>query len=141
MGFTVAVELQELRWAIVAAQHRSLRQAAETLNIRQSTLSRHLSDLEYHLGATFFERTNGGTKPTSAGQEFLESARRILDETEAITARLKARSRGESGQLTIGVHASLAAGNLRATLVDHRHRFPDVELALLMVRVIICCPS
>jgi DNA-binding transcriptional LysR family regulator len=33
--------------------------------------------------------------------------------------------------LTIGVHASLSAGNLRATLVDHRHRFPDVETQLV----------
>jgi DNA-binding transcriptional LysR family regulator len=36
----VTIELRNLRWAIVAAQHRSLRQAAEALNIRQSTLSR-----------------------------------------------------------------------------------------------------
>ncbi len=61
------------------------------------------------------------------GRGFLDAARRIVEETEAITARLKIRSRGESGRLTIGVHASLSAGNLRATFVDHRRRFPDVE--------------
>jgi DNA-binding transcriptional LysR family regulator len=33
--------------------------------------------------------------------------------------------------LTIGVHASLSAGNLRATLVDHRQRFPEVEMQLV----------
>jgi DNA-binding transcriptional LysR family regulator len=55
------VELRELRWALVASQRRSLRQAAEALNIRQSTLSRCLRDLEYKLGATLFEHTNGGT--------------------------------------------------------------------------------
>jgi DNA-binding transcriptional LysR family regulator len=127
----VSVELRDLRWAIVAAQHRSLRQAAEALDIRQSTLSRGLRHLEFLLGATLFERTNGGTRPTVVGQEFLDAARRIVDETEAITARLRTRSRGESGRLTIGVHASLSAGNLRATLVDHRHRFPDVETQLV----------
>jgi DNA-binding transcriptional LysR family regulator len=127
----VSVELRDLRWAIVAAQHRSLRQAAEELGIRQSTLSRSLRDLEFQLGATLFERTNGGTRPTVVGQEFLDAARRIVEETEAITARLKTRSRGESGRLTIGVHASLSAGNLRATLVDHRQRFPEVEMQLV----------
>jgi hypothetical protein len=30
-----------------------------------------LALLEYQLGATLFERTNGGTRPTSAGHEFL----------------------------------------------------------------------
>ncbi len=29
------------------------------------------------------ERTNGGTRPTVAGLEFIESARRILEETDA----------------------------------------------------------
>lgn len=125
------VEIKDLRWAIIAAQHRSLRQAAEALNIRQSTLSRGLCDLEYKLGVTLFERTNGGTRPTIEGQEFLDSARRIVEETEEITARLRTHSRGESGRLTIGVHASLSAGNLRATLIDHRRRFPDVETQLI----------
>jgi DNA-binding transcriptional LysR family regulator len=127
----MTIELRDLRWAIVAAQHRSLRQAAEALNVRQSTLSRGLRVLESQLGATLFERTNGGTRATAAGQEFLDAARRIVEETEAITGRLRSRSRGESGRLTIGVHASLSAGNLRATLVDHGHRFPDVETHLI----------
>ncbi|HVZ06629.1 LysR family transcriptional regulator [Rhodopila sp.] len=121
------VELRDLKWAIIAAQHRSLRRAADALNVRESTLCRRLRQLEYQLDAKLFERTNGGTRPTVPGQEFLESARRILDDTEAITTRFKTRSRGEHGRLTIGVHASLTAGNLKATLVDHRHRFPDVE--------------
>lgn len=123
----VAFELRELRWAITTAQHRSLRQAAEALNVRQSTLSRRLRDLEHNLGAAIFERTNGGTRPTPAGQEFLESARRLLDDSDQITTRFKTQSRGEYGKLTIGVHASLTVGNLRATLIDHRGRFPDVE--------------
>ena len=127
----MTIDLRDLRWAIILAQHRSLRQAAEALSIRQSTLSRGLRDLEFQLGETLFERTNGGTRPTAAGQEFLDAARHIVEETEAITARLRTRSRGESGRLTIGVHASLSAGNLRATLIDHRHRFPDVETHLV----------
>lgn len=127
----MSVEFRDLRWAIAASQHRSLRQAAETLKIKQSTLSRCLQNLEYKLGGTLFERTNGGTRPTIEGQEFLDAARRIVVETETIAARLKTRSRGESGRLTIGIHTSLSAGNLRATLLDHRQRFPDVDTHLV----------
>jgi DNA-binding transcriptional LysR family regulator len=127
----VTVELRSLRWAIVASQHRSLRQAAEALKIRQSTLSRGLRSLEQQVGVTLFERTNGGTRPTIEGQEFLAAARRIIEETDAMVTRLRARSRGERGRLTIGVHASISAGNLRATLLEHRRRFPDVEMCLV----------
>ncbi|MGY4403681.1 LysR substrate-binding domain-containing protein [Bradyrhizobium sp. USDA 3315] len=128
---TVLVELRELRWAIVASQHRSLRQAAETLRIKQPTLSRRLRELDYKLGVPLFKRTNGGTRPTVEGQEFLDAAQRILDDTEAIAIRLKNRARGESGRLTIGIHTSLSVGNLRATLLEHRRRFPEVETHLV----------
>ena len=120
------VELRDLKWAIITSQHRSLRRAAETLNIRQSTLSRRLRDLEYRLGAELFERTNGGTHPTPIGREFLETARHIVEDTDAAFARLKAMSSGQAGRLKIGVYASLATGNLRAALAEYHRRFPEV---------------
>ncbi len=124
----MSVELRDMKLAIVASQHRSLRQAAQTLNIRQSTLSRRLRDMEYRLGAELFERTNGGTRPTVAGVEFLVAARRILSETETALHNLKARSRGENGRLTIGVYASPSTGNMYANFVEHHRRFADVEV-------------
>ncbi len=71
-----------------ASQHRSLRQAAETLNIKPSTLSRRIREIEHRLGAVLFERTNGGTRPTFEGQEFLETARRIIEEADSLATRL-----------------------------------------------------
>lgn len=125
------MSVRGLQWAIVAGQHKSLRQAATVLNIRQSTLSRGLRDLEYRLGAPLFERSNGGTHPTIAGREFLDSAQHFVEDMEALTERLRARAQGKSGRLTIGVHASLSAGNLRATLIEHHRRFPGVETQLV----------
>ncbi|MFG1404189.1 LysR family transcriptional regulator [Xanthobacter sediminis] len=122
------MNFRDLRWAIAAAQHRSLRRAAESLNVRQSTLSRTLRDLEDRLGAELFERTNGGTRPTLIGHEFLETARRLIDETDACFSRLQAMSSGQAGRLTIGVYVSLATGNLRATLAEYHRRFPDVDV-------------
>jgi DNA-binding transcriptional LysR family regulator len=117
------IELRDLRLAIITSQHRSLRQAAEAVNIRQSTLSRRLRDLEYRLAAVLFERTNEGTRPTVAGLEFFELARRILDDTDTAIRNLKSRSQGENGRLTIGVYASWATGNMHATLADYHRRF------------------
>ncbi|WP_346726643.1 LysR family transcriptional regulator [Acidiphilium multivorum] len=120
--------MRDMRWAIVASQHRSLRQAAESLNVRQSTLSRRLREMEAKLGAQLFERSNGGTHPTLAGRDFLVSAQRILAETDASVHRLLTQARGENGQLTIGIYASLSTGNMFATLVEHRRGFPNVEI-------------
>jgi len=72
---SVDVELRDLRLAVVTSQHRSLRQAAEALNIRQSTLSRRLHEIERQLGVVLFERTNCASAskwdPTFAGIKFL----------------------------------------------------------------------
>ncbi len=124
----VDVELSDLRLAVVTSQHRSLRQAAEALNIRQSTLSRRLHEIERQLDVVLFERTNGGTNLTTVGFEFVASAKRILDDVDAELRRIKSRSRGELGLLTIGVHASPSAGHMHATLVEYHRRFPDVDL-------------
>lgn len=125
------VELQEMRWAIIVSQHRSLRRAAETLHVRQSTLSRRIRDLEGRIGAQLFERSNGGTRPTTAGLEFFDVARRIIEETETAVQNLRSRSRGESGQLSVGVYASFATGNMHATLTDYHRRFPEVDVHIV----------
>lgn len=72
----------ELRELIIAAQHRSLRRAAEALNVRQSTLSRRIRDLEHQLEAALFERTNGGTIYGTGYEE----AKGLIEGTKALPA-------------------------------------------------------
>lgn len=117
-----------MRLAVVTSQHRSLRQAAEALNIRQSTVSRRLHEIERQLGVLLFERTNGGTNLTTVRLEFVASAKRILDDVDTELRRIKSRSRGDLGLLTIDVQASPSAGNMHTTLVEYYLRFPDVDL-------------
>ncbi len=125
---SVDIELRDLHLAVITSRHRSLRQAAEALNIRQSTLSRRLHEIERQLGLVLFERTKGGTNLTTVGREFVLSAKRILDDVYTELRRLRSISRGELGLLTIGVHASPSAGNMHATLVEYHRRFPDVDV-------------
>lgn len=122
------IEFRDLRWAVVTSRHRSLRQAAGALNVRQSTLSRRLREMEAKLEAQLFQRTNGGTHLTLAGRDFLASAQLILEEADTAVRKLRTRTRGESGRLTIGVYASPSTGNMFATLVEHRLQSPEVEV-------------
>lgn len=123
------VALNQLQHAIAAADYGSFRQAAEVLSIKQSTLSRSIQLLEHRLGATIFERSSGGVRATPAGHQFLRIARSILEQMDALVAATKACGRGESGRLAIGFCTSLTAGNLRASLLELRQRFPKIEIA------------
>ena len=125
-----AFSIQNLRYALAAADYGSFRRAAEALLLRQSTLSRCVRQLEESLGMAVFERSSGGVRATQGGREFLRSARSILEQVEALAARTQSTGRGQAGRLTVGFYTSLAAGNLRATLIDVSHRFPQLELEM-----------
>jgi len=125
----VSFDLKHLRYTEAAERLGSFRKAADSLALKQSNLSRRVRHLEEILGVQLFERTNGGVKPTAAGRDFVNGARRILDELQIVIDGAKAVGRGEAGYLTIGFYTSLSAGNLRASLVEYGHRFPEVEIS------------
>lgn len=121
-GLIVPAEIRDMRWALTASKHRSLRQAAGVLNVCESTLSRRLGELEYRLGAELFERSASGTRLTAAGEEFIATVTHILAEVDTAFGRMKARGRGESGDLVVGICMALSVGNLRGTLAEFGRR-------------------
>jgi DNA-binding transcriptional LysR family regulator len=124
----LAVVFSRLQHAVAAADCGSFRQAAHALSIKQSTLSRSIQLLEHSFGVVLFERSSGGVRATPAGRPFLRMARSILEQMETLLTTTRASGRGETGRLVIGFCTSLTAGNLRATLLDFRTQFPQVEL-------------
>jgi DNA-binding transcriptional LysR family regulator len=96
--------------------------------LKQSTLSRVIRQLEEVVEAKLFERSGCGVRVTPAGRDFLRMARSILSQMEAVVATARNNGRGEAGRLAVGFYTSLSAGSLRATLVDFRQKFPQVEL-------------
>ena len=109
-----ALTLQNLRYALAVAEHRSFRRAAEVLLLQQSTLSRSVS-LEESIGMAGFERSCGGVRATQAGRRFVRSAQSILEQVRALVATAQSTGRGEAGRLAVGFYTSLAPGSLRAS--------------------------
>lgn len=130
-GRASAIDLQQLRYAVAAADHGSFRQAAEALHVQQSTLSRCIRQLEHSVGMTVFERSSGGVQATLAARDFLRMARSILDQMDTLVTSAHSTGRGEAGRLVIGFHTSLSAGSLRATLVEYAQRFPQIVIGLI----------
>jgi DNA-binding transcriptional LysR family regulator len=129
-GRRLTVVFSQLQHAIAAADYGSFRQAAHALSIKQSTLSRSVQLLEHSIGVVIFERSSGGVRATHAGRQFLRIARSILEQMDALVTHAHSTGRGEGGRLTVGFYTSLSAGNLRATLMDFKLRFPEIELGM-----------
>jgi DNA-binding transcriptional LysR family regulator len=131
-ALTMDTSLRHLKHLIAAVQYGSFRRAAQALNMRQSTLSRTIKQLEDGLGVTLLVRSAGGVRLTPAGHQFLETARRVLGDFERLVATAKALGRGSAGRLVLGLPPPFVSSVLRGVLMDYANEFPDVAIQLVV---------
>jgi DNA-binding transcriptional LysR family regulator len=124
----MAIEPGPFRSVIASAEHGSFRRAAAALGVKQSTLSRRISQLEKELGVRLFERSSGGVRVTAAGGDVARTARRLLEQTDRMVSIARSAGRGEAGEITIGVCTSLSASKLRAVLAGYLQASPHVAI-------------
>ena len=79
--------LQQLRYAVTIADHKSMSQAAAELFITQPSLSNTIKDLEKEIHTEIFARSNRGIVITPEGEEFLGYARQMLAHYRLIEER------------------------------------------------------
>lgn len=121
MGF----EFQDLRAALAALDQGSFRQAASALGVRPGTITFNIRRIERTIGFSLFVRRRDGVSPTPDGLSFLENARLVVEDMEALGSRSEAMRRGKGRRLTIGFYTSVSTGHLRATLTEFRRRHPE----------------
>ena len=79
--------LQQLRYAVAIADHKSMNKAAAELFVTQPSLSNTIKDLENEIHTEIFTRSNRGIIITPEGEEFLGYARQMLDHYRLIEER------------------------------------------------------
>lgn len=131
MYVSKGLDLKHLRAAVAAADCGSFRRGADLLAIPHSMLSRSIRQFEHLLGIALFKRSAGGVVPTVAGRRILRISRMILEQVDTLMVIGRTSGNGEVGRLAAGFCTSMSAGNLRASLVEFKRRFPQVELATM----------
>jgi len=125
------MELRHLRYFVAVGEEQHYGRAASRLRIAQPALSRQIQDLEAEVGFKLFERLPRGVKLTAAGKQFLQDARRILQEVNEAAGRAGRVARGLSGTLRVGFAEN---ASWRGVVPDSFRRFreqqPDAELQL-----------
>lgn len=76
------MEIQQLRYVLAAAEHRSFTNAATAVHVTQPTLSHAVAKLESELRLELFHRSARGVTPTPAGDIVVEHARRVVAELD-----------------------------------------------------------
>ncbi|MHC9001523.1 LysR family transcriptional regulator [Enterococcus bulliens] len=72
------MELNDIKMFYEVAQTNSVSQAAQNLGYTQSNISKRIKCLEEEIDQRLFERNNKGMHLTSAGQEFIPYAQKLI---------------------------------------------------------------
>jgi LysR family cyn operon transcriptional activator len=96
-----AMELAQLRTLRTVAETLNFTRAAERLGLTQSAVSQQVKTLEAELGEPLFVRVKRGVLLSDAGKLAVQYAARILDESDALKARLSGPGQPLSGRVRV----------------------------------------
>lgn len=121
-----------LRTFVAVAQSLSFTRAAQSLGLRQPTVSQHVRRLEEAVGRPLFVRDTRSVALTSDGEAMAGFARDIL----AAQARAVGYFTGShlQGRLRFGVTDDLALTPLPRILRDFRQLYPRIDLELTVLQ-------
>jgi LysR family transcriptional regulator, hydrogen peroxide-inducible genes activator len=121
------ISLKQLRYYLIAAKHKSLRQAARELKISQPSLSAQLKGLEETLGVVLFERNRGGVLLTPLGRELIGEATQAINATESIIDAANYVKNGPSGTFRLGTSPALGPYSLPRVLPSIHKEFRGIK--------------
>ena len=119
--------ITQIRGFTAVADARSFAAAARRLGISTAQTSKLIARLEDHLGARLLNRTTRDVSLTDTGRAYLERARELIAEFDALDASVHDTT-GPRGLLKISAPMSFGAVELGPALVDFAAAFPEVGL-------------
>ena len=106
--------------------------AAEDLRLSRAMVSKHVQDLETHLGARLLNRTTRKLSLTEAGRVYYDRSTQLLAElaeTEEAVGELQAKPRG---RLRANAPVSFGSLHLAAAIAGYMAAYPDVAVELIL---------
>lgn len=122
------MHLQQLKYVVKVSELESFSHASKLLYISQPTLSQQIASLEEELGVKLFLRHSRSVCLTEAGREYVQYARKILNDLDALESAMKNYSTLQKGTLTIGflwIFGYLGLSELVSGFLDE---YPNVDL-------------
>jgi len=115
---------------VAAVEAQSVTRAAHRLGISPSSVSQQLAALETALGARLLERTARVFRLTRAGQQFLEPAKKLLDDVTSAKATLVMADQAPPMALKVASLEELDATVTAPWLLRLQALHPNISLSL-----------
>lgn len=113
------------------AQRLSFTKAAADLYITQPAVTKHIHELEEHLGTALFKRNGNSISLTSAGEISLQYAEKILETYAALETELAQLNDITAGNLRIGASTTIAQNILPRILALFKKSYPAISFTFV----------
>jgi LysR family transcriptional regulator, transcription activator of glutamate synthase operon len=114
------MEIKHLREFVVLAETGNFMEAADLLYISQSTLSKHIKNIEKELGVSLFDRTTRKVGISKFGHLLLPYAKQIVELQEQYSIILQSSLATDRDSLTVGSIPALAQYNIIDIFVNFK---------------------
>ena len=128
------MELRHLRCFVTVAEELNFSRAAARLNMSQPPLSRHVQELETHLGIALFNRSTRSVELTSAGRALLPRARSILFDSHAAVDELKRWASGHNEKIAVGFMSAIMLTKFNVFLEPLHALHPGLSFNFVQMR-------
>lgn len=110
----------------------SFSEAAKTLGLSRALISRHVTDLEKHLGVRLLTRTTRRITLTEAGAKHFDFCQKVIAEIEEGESSLKRLQKEPEGVLKILAPKSLTTLALGDAIASFAAAYPHLHISLML---------
>jgi LysR family transcriptional regulator, regulator for bpeEF and oprC len=125
-------QLEAIRMFVRVVDSGSFSAVAREAGVGQPAVSKQIAALEVRLGAQLLRRTSRSLSVTEAGQDFYESAVRLVDDLETAVSRVGRGQTAPSGLIRVAVAPVFGRLHLLPRLGEFFARFPDIVVETLV---------
>jgi DNA-binding transcriptional LysR family regulator len=125
------MEFKQLRSFIEVVHQGGFTQAAKTLHISQSAVSKQVAQLEHSLGVLLLERLGSQVRLTAAGTVVLQRAEGMLRLRHELLSELDDLSDLRRGELRLGLPLLGSDALFAGLFAEYRRRYPNISVQLL----------
>jgi len=125
------MEIQYLAEFVVLAQTENYLEAADTLFMSQSTLSKHIKALERELGVPLFDRTTRRVHLNQYGEIMLEYAKQIADIQYQYTTALNNQTESIKHTIIIGSIPVMAPYHITDEIMEFKKQNKNYSVNLI----------
>lgn len=126
------LDWDKLKHFYYVAKIENISHAADLLDTTQSSLSRHVSGLEKHLGYPLFSRNRDGVTLTQRGRELYQIVDRIFFTIKGYTSRKTGSLKpGQRRKIRVATNHALASYIINDLILEYNKDHPEIVFEIL----------